>query len=243
LETKIIAHRGSSNKAPENTEVSFRQAVNDKADGVEFDVHLTADKEVVVIHDEKIDRTSNQSGYVKDYTLKELKRFDFGSYFAKRFKDQSILSLEETLDIVQNMELINIEIKKGYGINQGIEKKIVEIIKGKGLLDKVLISSFNHDSLKIIKDIDSKIKTAALLFARLHKPWQYAKNLGCDYLHLYYKLLDKEIIDSCHKKNVKVNTFTVNDMADMQKLIYINVDGIITDYPMEALKLLEEVNS
>ena len=241
--TKIIAHRGSSNKAPENTETSFRQAVKDKADGVEFDVHLTVDKEVVVIHDEKIDRTSNQSGYIKDYTLQELKKFDFGSYFAKKFKDQSILTLAETLDIVQNMELINIEIKKGYGINQGIEREIVEIIKEKDLLDKVLISSFNHDSLKIIKDIDSKIKTAALLFARLHKPWQYAENLGCEYLHLYYKLLNPEIIKICHKNNIKVNTFTVNELVDMKKLIYINVDGIITDYPLKALKLLKEMNS
>lgn len=242
LKTDIIAHRGSSNKTPENTSVSFRQAVRDKADGVEFDVHLTSDKEVVVIHDEKIDRTSNQIGYVKDYTLKELKEFDIGSYFDKKFKDQSILTLKETLEIVKNMDIINIEIKKGYGINEGIEEKIVEVIQEKDLLEKTVISSFNHESLKIIKDIDSKIRTAAILFARLYKPWEYAKKLDCEYLHLYYKLLDKEIVESCHKNNIKINTFTVNNISDMKKLLHINVDGIITDYPLRALKLLKEGN-
>ena len=243
MKTKIIAHRGSSNTAPENTGYSFKQAVKDNADGVELDVHLTADKEVVVIHDEKIDRTSNHNGYVMEYTLKELKSFDFGSYFDQRFKDQTILTLKETLEVVKDLDIINIEIKKGYGINEGIEKRILESIEDMDLYNQVLISSFNHDSLKIIKDLNNKVKTAALLYAKLYKPWQYAQKLGVDYLHLYYKLIDKELVDSCQKKGIKVNTFTVNNVYDLKKMINCNVDGIITDYPLRALELLKGTNS
>ncbi len=242
MKTKIIAHRGSSNATPENTGASFKKALKDKSDGVELDVHLTADKEVVVIHDEKIDRTSNNFGFVKDYTLKELKEFDFGSFFDEKFKEEKILTLDESLDLVQNMSLINVEIKKGYGINEGIEKRVIDIIKEKQLMDKVLISSFNHESLKIIKEIDKNIKTAALLYAKLYEPWKYAKRIGCEYLHLYYKLVDKNTVDNCHQNDILVNTFTVNNVYDLKKMLYCDVDGIITDFPLQALNLRNEEN-
>ena len=235
----IIAHRGSSKAAPENTKKAFKQASKDQADGIELDVHLTADNQVVVIHDPTIDRTSKGKGFIKDFSLKELKEYDFGSYFDKSFKDEKILTLTEALEIIKDFNIINIEIKKGYNINQGIEDEVLKSIKMFDFESEIIISSFNHESLKIIKDLNNNIKIAPLLYARLDKPWEYAINLGAKYLHLYYKLLNKEIIEQCHKRGIIVNVFTVDDKYDLDKMMGYNVDGIITNYPVKARKLLK----
>ena len=238
----IIAHRGSSKAAPENTKAAFKQAIKDQADGIELDVHLTADNHVIVIHDPTIDRTSNNKGFIKDYKLKELKKQDFGSYFDDKFKGEKILTLTETLEIIKNINLINIEIKKGYNINQGIEKEVLKSIEKTNLKNEIIISSFNHDSLKMLKDMKNDIKIAPLLYARLHKPWEYAINLDAEYLHLYYKLVNKDIIDKCHQHGIKINVFTVDDKYDLNKMIEYNVDGIITNYPVRARNLLTDKN-
>ena len=236
----IIAHRGSSSYTPENTKAAFNKAVQDKVDGVELDVHLTKDKKAVVIHDERIDRTSNGKGFVKDYTFQQLKEFDFGSFFSEDYQGEKILSLAEALEIVKELDLINIEIKKGYGINEGIEKAIIKDIKEKELNEKVLISSFNHESLLILQELEENINTAALFFAKVHKPWQYAKMINCKYLHLYYVLVNQALVQACHKNNIKVNVFTVNEEYDIKKMLACDVDGIITDYPLRVRDIIKK---
>lgn len=238
----IIAHRGSSKAAPENTKAAFKQAIKDKADGIELDVHLSADNQVIVIHDPTIDRTSKGQGFIKDLSLNELKKLDFGSYFSDEFKGEKVLTLTETLDIIKDIELINIEIKKGYNINQGIEEEVLKSIEAVNLKNEIIISSFNHESLKILKNTKNDIKIAPLLYARLYKPWEYAKSLKAEYLHLYYKLVNKEIIENCHQHGIKVNVFTVDEKYDLSKMIEYNVDGIITNYPVKARNLLAGKN-
>lgn len=234
----IIAHRGSSKAAPENTKAAFKQAIKDKADGIELDVHLSADNQVIVIHDPTIDRTSKEQGFIKDLSLDELKELDFGSYFSDEFKGEKVLTLTETLEIIKDIDLINIEIKKGYNINQGIEEEVLKSIEKSNLNNEVIISSFNHESLKILKNTKNDIKIAPLLYARLYKPWEYAKILEAEYLHLYYKLVNKEIVEKCHQHEIKVNVFTVDEYYDLNKMIEYNVDGIITNYPVKARNLL-----
>jgi len=238
LGINIIAHRGSSKAAPENTKEAFKQAIKDQADGIELDVHLTADNQVVVIHDPTIDRTSKGKGFIKDFSLKELKEYDFGSYFDESFKDEKILTLTEALEIIKDFNIINIEIKKGYNINQGIEDEVLKSIKMFDFESEIIISSFNHESLKIIKDLNNNIKIAPLFYARLYNPWEYAINLGAEYLHLYYNLVNKEVIEKCHQQGIKVNVFTVDEKYDLNKMIEYNVDGIITNYPVKARNLL-----
>lgn len=234
----IIAHRGSSKAAPENTKAAFKRAIKDQADGIELDVHLTADNKVIVIHDPTIDRTSKSKGYIKDLSLKELKKFDFGSYFSDKFKDEKLLTLTEALELIKDIGIINIEIKKGYNINHGIEKEVLKSIDTTNVKSEIIISSFNHNSLKLIKNIKNDITIAPLLYARLYKPGEYAKNIEADYLHLYYQMVNKEIIENCHKHGIKVNVFTVDKSYDLNKMIEYNVDGIITNYPVKARNLL-----
>ncbi len=234
----IIAHRGSSKTAPENTKSAFKQAIKDQADGIELDVHLTADNQAIVIHDPTIDRTSKGRGFIKDLNLKELKKYDFGSHFGDEFKDEKLLTLTEALEIIKDVDLINIEIKKGYNINQGIEEKVLKSIEKSNLRNEVIISSFNHDSLKLLKNIKSNITIAPLFYARLYNPWEYAKSIKAEYLHLYYKMVNEEIIENCHQQGIKVNVFTVDKSNELNKMIEYNVDGIITNYPVKARNLL-----
>ncbi|MDZ7672319.1 MAG: glycerophosphodiester phosphodiesterase family protein [Halanaerobiales bacterium] len=238
--TDIIAHRGSSSSAPENSKASLLQALKDGATGVEIDLQLTSDNEVVVIHDETIDRTSSGLGFVKDMTLKELKEYDIGSFFDPKFKAERIITLKEALELLKNSKIINIEIKKMVNFNHNIEKEVVKVLEGLDLNNKIIVSSFNHDSLDIIKNINNKIITAPLFYARVHNPWEYAKRLGSKYLHLYYKAVDNKLIQNCHKNNIKVNVFTVDKKEDLKKMIEFNVDGIITNYPLRALEILKK---
>jgi len=239
VDTKIIAHRGSANKTPENTKAAFVQAKEDGANGVEFDVHLTKDEEAVVIHDPQIDRVSNGKGFIKDYTLKELKQFDFGSYFGKNFKGEKILTLSEALQITKDFSLINIEIKKGYNINQGIEKKVIEEVKKYDLEEKIIISSYNHESLVITKNINSNLKIAPLFFAKPYQVVQYLKNLNTQYIHPYYLMVNQELVDELHKNDIKLNVYTVDHLKDIKLMAYYGVDGIITNHTENALKLLK----
>lgn len=238
--TDIIAHRGSSSSAPENSKASLLQALKDGATGVEIDLQLTSDNEVVVIHDETIDRTSSGLGFVKDMTLKELKEYDIGSFFDPKFKTERIITLKEALELLKNSKIINLEIKKMVNFNHNIEKEVVNILESLDLNNKIIVSSFNHDSLDIIKNINNDVLTAPLFYARVFNPWEYAKRLGSKYLHLYYKAVDKALIDNCHKNDIKVNVFTVDREEDIKKMIELNVDGIITNYPLKALEILKK---
>ena len=134
--TEIFAHRGASGYAPENTLEAFRLAMEQGADGIELDVHLTKDGEVVVIHDETLDRTSDGQGKVRDYTLEELKKFSFHNHIEK-YKGVQIPTLKEVLDLVENSSMkVNIELKTGIYWYEGIEEKTMEIVKNKKTREK-----------------------------------------------------------------------------------------------------------
>ena len=239
MKTKIFAHRGASGDRPENTKVAFKKAIEDKADGVEFDVHLTKDEEIVVIHDSKVDRVSNGKGYVNDLTLSEIKELNIDS---EVFSNQKILTLQETLQIVKEFDLINIEIKskKRSESYQAIENKVISEVNSMGLIDKVIISSFNHYSLKLIKEINKNIKTALLYSAGIYKPWIYGEIVGVDAIHPYYQAINKEIVKRCHANGIFVNPFGTNNEDQLLKLFRMKVDGVIVDYPKKVKKLKVE---
>ena len=139
---KVYAHRGSSGTHPENTLAAFLDAAKLPIHGIEFDVHMTKDGELVIIHDEKIDRTSNGKGYVKDKTLAELRNYDFGSWFSPRFKGERIPTLEEVLDIYSDTShLLNIELKSDVINYPGMTKKVLDIVSNLNLDQRIVISS------------------------------------------------------------------------------------------------------
>lgn len=156
--TKIFAHRGASGYKPENTMESFRLAYELGADGIEFDVHLTKDGVPVIIHDEKIDRTSSGTGYVKDFTFEELGAFDFCGEF-KSEKKFAIPTLKMVLEFASGNDLIlNIELKTDVFTYPGIEKNVLKLVYDLGLEKRVIISSFNPISVKMVRERCPEIK-------------------------------------------------------------------------------------
>ncbi|HLV08691.1 MAG TPA: glycerophosphodiester phosphodiesterase [Halanaerobiales bacterium] len=240
MKTLIVGHRGAMGTAPENTAVSFKKAIAEGADGIEFDVHLTKDGQPVVIHDEKINRTSDGKGMIKDLTLDELKKYDFGAFFGKEYSGERILTLAETLELTKKCQVINIEIKNGPIFYPGIEEKVLEIIQEFKLEDKVIISSFNHYTIHKVKKLQAEIKGGLLYMAGLYQPWEYARNVGADALHPYYFSITPEEIRHCHENGIKVNVFGVNDEDFIGGFIKAGADMLITDYPGRAFQILNK---
>ena len=241
MRTKVFAHRGASHYAPENTMEAFRLAHEMGADGLELDIHLTKDGQLVVIHDHTIDRTSDGKGQVSQMTYEELLKVDFSYKFAGQYNHVKIPLLKEVLAFVKETGLIlNIEIKFSPNTDDDIEEKTVELIKEFDLVDQIIISSFNHISLAKIKGICPELVTAPLYSCALYHPWEYAKTFGATGLHPNGFTVNEELMVESHKCGIFVNVWTIDDPSAMEQLINIQADGIITNVPDVARKLLDQ---
>ncbi|MFD3156616.1 glycerophosphodiester phosphodiesterase [Haloimpatiens sp. FM7330] len=235
-----IAHRGASAYYPENTMLAFEKALHLGSTGIELDVQLTKDNIPVIIHDEKVDRTTNGTGYVKDYTYSKLYKLDAGVKKSEKFKGEKIPSLDYFLEYVKNKNiLINIELKNTLISHENI---VIDKIHKYNVQNNVIISSFNHSSLKNCKTIDTNIKTAILYSCLIYNIQQYAETLNVNALHLPFYCVDNNTVKSAHSKKFMINTYTVNNKNRMIDMIRFNVDGIITDYPDILSKLLKKIN-
>lgn len=239
--TKIWAHRGASGYAPENTLESFKLAVSQEADGIELDVQLTKDGELVVIHDEKIDRTSNGNGYVKDYTLEELKKFNF-NYGNEKYEEVKIPTLKEVYELLKPTNLIiNVELKTGIIFYEGIEEKVLKLAKEMEMEDRIIYSSFNHHTIKKIKELNNNAPTGLLYCDGWIGILEYAKNLGVTALHpCGYNLQYENLIEECKKENMLLHVWTINEEKDMKFLYENKIDSIITNYPDVARKIINQ---
>lgn len=236
----VWAHRGACGYAPENTLASFQKAVDMGADGLELDVQLTKDDQIVVIHDEKIDRTSNGKGWVKDYTLEELKEFDFN----QQFKDQpsaQIPTMAEVFELIKPTNLtINIELKTGIIWYKDLEQKIVDLTHAYGMEDRVIYSSFNHYSIQKIGEIDSDA-SRGLLYAdgTIDMP-SYGHKLGVDALHpALYNLQFPNYLEDCRKLGLDINVWTVNWAEMVTLCCAAGVHAVIGNYPDISRKAIE----
>jgi glycerophosphoryl diester phosphodiesterase len=221
---------------------AFVKALELGAGGIELDVHLSSDGRLVVIHDEKVDRTSNGTGYVRDLSFSELKKLDFGSWFSAEYKGARIPGLEEVLELTGKWDgILNIEIKNGPVFYPGIERAVSDAIEKYKLAGRTIVSSFNHYSLMEIRKINPGIKTAPLYMAGLFEPWEYARRLGAAAIHpLFYNIVP-EVMNGCKRNNIKVNTFTVDRPEHIRAMAEAGVDGIITNVPDIANKILKEI--
>ena len=214
-----------------------------KADGIEFDVHLSRDRVPVIIHDEELERTTNGKGLVRDYNLDQLKKLDAGSWFDSAYVKEKIPTLDEVFTHYQNSNLLfNIELKNSLTANPGIEGIVINCIVKYSLEKRVIISSFNHDSLQICRQINSKIRTGLLYLEEVEEPWLYARKLDCYSVHpLFFYLQNPELLAGFEEHNIPLYPWTVNDPEQMKKLVNAGVEGIITDYPQLLKKILMEV--
>ncbi|UZJ80732.1 glycerophosphodiester phosphodiesterase [Fictibacillus sp. KU28468] len=234
--TKIFGHRGASKVCPENTMASYTRAYEMGADGLEIDVHLTSDGVPVIIHDDTVKRTTNGKGYVKNFTLAEIKQLDAGSWFSPTFQNERILTLEEFLQwICTKPLLLNIELKNNKVMYEDLEKKVYDLVNAYGMKEKTIYSSFNHYSLVKLRSMDSYIDIAPLYSSAIYEPWNYARSMGSLSVHPQFKSLHPVILQSLHEHGIRVRPYTVNQEKWLHYLMNWRVDAIITDVPDVAL--------
>jgi glycerophosphoryl diester phosphodiesterase len=233
------AHRGASSLYPENTMLAFEKAIYMGCTGIETDVQMSKDGALILIHDEYLNRTTNATGLVKDYTLSEIKKLDAGSFKNKTFSTCTIPTAEELILLVKCKDImLNIEIKSGMIMYEGIEEKLIDLIYKYNVQNNVIISSFNHYSLVKCKEISKEIKIGLLYMEGLYHPEKYASYVGADALHPFYPALNKAIVEDAHKSGLKINPFTIDDEKTMKYMLHLGVDGIITNYPDKLNEIL-----
>lgn len=237
---KIYAHRGSSGTHPENTIAAFKAAAKLPVHGVEFDVHMTKDHELVVIHDETINRTSNGTGFIKDLTLAELKKFDFGSWYSPKFKQETIPTLREVLYVFKDTHHhLNIELKSDVFPYEGMEQAVLQMLNDYRLETRVVISSFNHEMVRNFKQLAPSIETAVLFMEVMIEPHIYAEKVGADALHAFFPTVLRPMGVEAIASGKNVRVFTVNEEKYTDLLKQVGVDAIFTDYPERMWKYLQ----
>lgn len=243
----VLAHRGANKVAPQNTIPAFQKAIDFGADGLETDVHLSADGHIVICHNYTIDETSNSTGRVDEMTLAQLKVCDFGSYFGDEFKGVSLPTLPELLDLTKSMKLINIEIKPPQK-DCDLVKKVVETIHEYGIVENSIVSCFDPECIRLVKELDKNVKTGLLYeddelgneimtfgIAR------YCKQLNADAAHPHRKLITHKEVIELHNLGIAVNPWTVNKEEEIIRFVNWGCDALISDVPDYCLKVLEGI--
>ncbi len=219
-----IGHRGAAGYEPENTLLSFKKALELNVDLVELDVQICKSGELMVIHDLKVDRTTNGTGYVCEKTFDELRPLDAG-------KNQAIPTLQEVLELIDKKVRVNIEIK-----NKGAPGPVFNVIKGyvqrKGWSwDDFLVSSFNHYELQEFSLLGAQIKTGAIIAGIPIGYADCASKLKSHSLHSSKEFINQDLVDDAHKRGLKVYVYTLNEPEDIQKIKLLGIDGIFSNFP------------
>jgi len=234
----IIGHRGAAGHAPENTMASFWLAYEFGAHAIELDTTLSADGELVVIHDDTIDRTTDGRGFVDEMTVKELKQYDAGRWYHPRFEGERIPTLEEVLLQLPESFIINIEIKGSSG---KLEERLAKLLVQCNRVETVFISSFRHKSLRYLKQLLPEIKVGLGYTADVVDHIAFANNFTPSLysLHPHHALIGLHEIQEAVDQGIEVYPYTVNDPEKMKTLIEAGASGIITDYPDRMSQLLK----
>ncbi len=231
----IMAHRGSSLAAPENTLAAVRQAIQDRADWVEIDVQETADGEVVLFHDSDFMKLAGRDLKIWDATLDDLKEIDIGSWFAPEFKDERVPTLAEVLDECKGKIGVNIELKY-YGHDEQLEQRVADIVQSRGMTSDVMAMSLKVEGVLKMKEIRPDWQVGLLMSVYAGRMEQIA----ADFLAVNANFADQRLIRTAHKNGKQVYVWTVNDAATMSTMIGRGVDGLLTDKPALARSVLEQ---
>jgi glycerophosphoryl diester phosphodiesterase len=244
---EAVAHRGFSAAAPENTLPAFRAAMDVGADRVEFDVLLSADGVPVVIHDDKLDRTTSGTGLVAERRLEEIRALDAGAWFGERFRGVRVPTLDEVLDLCRGKIAVNVEIKTECvapgpaAPPGGVEAKVVEALRRRGMAARAAISSFDPRPLSRIRTLAPELALQSLYDGKRMKglgPREVCAEVGSRALNCSLKEATAAWIAEAHGAGLLVNVYTVDERRDMERLIGMGADGIITDRPDLLLEVL-----
>ncbi|MBI5631349.1 MAG: glycerophosphodiester phosphodiesterase [Elusimicrobia bacterium] len=229
---RLIAHRGASAHAPENTMAAFALALEMGARSIELDAHQTRDGELVVIHDEDLRRVAGLRARVGAVPWEELSLVDVGSWFAPRFAAERVPRLEDVLDLTQGKAELHLEIKSGSRLYPGIEKRVVDLIGRRRAHGWIVVSSFDHKALYEVRGLDPGVRIGYLLGATVMKrAFAQAGELGAESLHMNLRQVGVRGLRECHKRNLDVLVYTVNKQKDADRLKELGVDGIFSNFP------------
>lgn len=235
-----VAHRGDPMKKPQNTRSSFVSALGYDIDMIETDLNMTRDGRIVIIHDQVVDFTSNATGEVCSFTLAELRRLDFGSWMGEAFSGERIMTLEELLDLVKDRNVaLNIEIKNGPRRYEGIEEKVVAVLRDLSAADRVIVSSFDHATIRHIKDIAPDILGGILFSGAFIDPITPARLAGADGLHPEYNSVHESLVSAARDAGLFVNVWTVDSQVQIRRMAALGVTGILSNYPGRLVEILK----
>lgn len=238
MEMEIFAHRGASGTHPENTMAAFKKAVSLPIEGVELDVHLSKDGVPVVIHDEAVDRTTDGAGFVKDLTFDELKELDAGSWFSEEFRGERIPSLREVLELFAGTgHRLNIELKSDIFPYPGMREKVIGLVKEFGLGRRVILSSFDHETIRAAKQEAPDLETGVLFMEILSDAPAYAASIGADALHSAIPFAVRGPGQRAADSGSVLRVFTVNSREHAGWVAASGARAIFTDYPEKMLEL------
>ena len=240
----VIAHRGASVYAPENTIAAFRLAAELGADAVELDAKLTADGQIIVHHDRTLDRTTNGTGLIQARTLAELRHLDAGSHFNSSYSGERIPTLNEVFRAVADRLLINIELSNYASPFDRLPEAVVKLIREFSLEKRVLLSSFNPVGLMKARKLAPEIQLGLLVVDKEPRWLRAFFNMIAPHeaIHPSIALVSEEMIEDQHRQGCWVNVWTVNELEDIKRLVHLSVEGVITDVPDLAREVVREIH-
>lgn len=235
----IFGHRGDSKHAPENTLAAFELAYKTGAPAIELDVMLSKDEELVVIHDHKVDRTTDGQGFVNQLTLQQLRNMDAGSKFSGKFKGEKIPTLDEVLDLISGDRLVNIELKNYHSIHDQLVAKVVEIVNKRGKTDSVIFSSFSLRNIlkihKLLPYAPAALITLGGIMGKLELS-DFFRWVSPEFIHPDHRLVTERMIQHEHGHHRKINIWTVDAERDIRRFFKAGIDGLMTNDPALAVK-------
>jgi|SRR5690554_766090 len=246
----VIAHRGASGIAPENTLIAFEKAIAVGVDRIEMDLRQTIDGEVVVMHDKTIMRTTNGWGTVRKMSLNKLRKYSAGSWFHPDFSAEKTPTFREVLELVDGKTTLLLEVKDGSPYHHGIESNIIKLVNEYRANDWCIVQSFNDRILNNFRNLPELQSDVQKLFAafipvapfyggnkfsyKKLKRYEFAKEVNIN-----YKYVNPRVVRKVHQMGKKVNVWTVNEKSALEKYYKMGVDGIITDYPHRLQEILK----
>jgi glycerophosphoryl diester phosphodiesterase len=238
----VIAHRGASGHAPENTLASFRRAVELGATFIETDLRLTRDGQFVAMHDETVERTTNGSGEVHDFTMSELRNVDAGMWFDREFMGERVPTLDEVLEFSRKHDVVfYLELK--YGAMSGRDHALAAVLHRAQSAPRTIVISFDSASLASLRRIDPSIMTGLLVEEAKPDSVQAALDLGSRQLCPKSSSVTAKLVEEAHRADLQVVTWTVNSPDEMRAIISTGVDGIMTDFPDRLRAVIEDLHS